>query len=204
MAGSWPYVAVAVVLVYHNFPSLRYMYILLNLPHDILISVWTDWFMISCCNGRGVGLPSFPVSPIYTLLMSLMMSSYSSFYDNVLYVLIYRFTHNIFPSWKRWVELQLLRAGHRRKGSTRSERRRRKHALGWYGRDCCIGIWRSLPAVLKTLENDSDDITPLWAQGIYRYQVCTTVYTIDNAGRHDFDFGREGLINALSFFSYYM
>ena len=37
----------------------------------------------------------------------------------------------IFPSWKRWVELKLLRAGHRRKGSTRSEIRKRKHALGW-------------------------------------------------------------------------
>ena len=47
---------------------------------------------------------------------------------------------NTFPSWKRWVELKNLRAGHRRTGSTRSERRKIKHALGRYGRDCCRGV----------------------------------------------------------------
>ena len=60
-------------------------YTLLNPPHDyFLISVWNDWFMTSCCNGCGLGLPSFPVSPIYTLLISLMMSLYSRFSDDVL------------------------------------------------------------------------------------------------------------------------
>ena len=41
--------------------------------------------MTSCCNGCGYDLPSFPVSPIYTLLIYLMMSTYSSFYDDVLH-----------------------------------------------------------------------------------------------------------------------
>ena len=77
-----------------------------------------------------------------------------SFYDDVLYILLlYGFALNIFPSWKRWVELKLSRAGHRRKRSARSERRKRKHALCWCGRDCRRGIWRGLPAVLKTLGN---------------------------------------------------
>ena len=80
-----------------------------------------------------------------------------SFYDDVLYILlrIYYCTDsrsNIFPSWKRWVKLKLLRAGHRRKGSTRSERWKRNMPLGWYGHDCRRGICRGLPAVLTTLE----------------------------------------------------
>ena len=80
----------------------------------------------------------------------------SSFYDDVLYILLlYRFALQYFPSWKWWTELKVLRAGHRRKGLTRSERRNRKHALGWHGRDCRRGISRGLPAVLKTWEHDS-------------------------------------------------
>ena len=42
------------------------------------------------------------------------------------------------------------RAGHRRKGSTRIERRKRKQTLGEQGRDCRRGIWHGVPAVLKT------------------------------------------------------
>ena len=41
----------------------------INIPHDVLISVWNDWFMISCCNGCGVGMPSFLVSPIHILCL---------------------------------------------------------------------------------------------------------------------------------------
>ena len=86
MLGSCPHVAVVVVLVCPHFPSLR-IYILcwFSLMICSYISAWNDWFMTSCSNGCGVGLPSLPVSPIYTLLISLMMSSYSSFYDDVLY-----------------------------------------------------------------------------------------------------------------------
>ena len=29
-------------------------------------TAWNGWFVSSCCNGCGVGLPSFPVSPIYS------------------------------------------------------------------------------------------------------------------------------------------
>ena len=81
---------------------------LLNLHHDVLISVWNHWFMTSWCNGCGVGLSSFPASPIYTLLFSLILIfSYSSFPD-VYFLLLYRFALNVFPSWKRWVELKLF------------------------------------------------------------------------------------------------
>ena len=80
----------------------------------------------------------FRLSDIYTLLISLMMSLYSSIYNDMLYILLlYGFALNIFPSW---VELKRWRTCHRKKGSTRSERRKIKHALGWYGRDCRRGI----------------------------------------------------------------
>ena len=42
-------------------------------------------FMNSCCNACGVGLTPPHVSPTYALLISIMMSSYSSFSDDVLY-----------------------------------------------------------------------------------------------------------------------
>ena len=43
----------------------------------------------------------------------------------------------------------------------------------------------------------------LCGQKAYIY-ICgtSTLYIVDNTGRHDIDFGREGLINDLSFFSY--
>ena len=47
---------------------LSHIYTLLDLPHDVLISVLNGWFTTSGCNGCGAGLPSFPVSPIYALL----------------------------------------------------------------------------------------------------------------------------------------
>ena len=115
-------------------------------------------------------------------------------------LLLYRFTLNIFPCWKRWVELKLLRAGHRRKESTQSKWRKRKHALGCYGRDCRRGIWRGLPAVLEASEHDSGGIKAVCSQIIYMYMYHLSI--VDDAGRHDIDFGREGLIDDLSFFSY--
>ena len=84
MVGSCPHVSVVVVLASPHFPSLRYIYAAWS-PNDVLISVWNDWFMTSCCNGCGVGLPWFPVFPKHALLLSQMMFSYSSFYDDVLY-----------------------------------------------------------------------------------------------------------------------
>ena len=49
MVVSCPRVAVTVVLVCPHFPSLRYML--------CVISVWNDWSMASCYNGRGVVCP---------------------------------------------------------------------------------------------------------------------------------------------------
>ena len=55
--------------------------------------------MISCCDGYGVGWPSFPVSSTYILLISLMVSSYSSFYDDLLFILVmYRIGFTLFSS----------------------------------------------------------------------------------------------------------
>ena len=57
-----------------------------------------------------------------------------------------------------------------------------------------------MPAVLNTLEHDSGDIKALPSQSIYSYVL---LYIVDNAGRRDIDFGREGVIvDDLSFFSY--
>ena len=147
------------------------MYTLFTLAHDILISVWNDWFMTPCCNGCGVGLPPFPVSAAYTLLISLTMSSSSRFYDEVLYILLlYRFALNMFPSWTRWVELKHLRAGHRRKGSTRIKRRNKK-TCPWLIRSRlsqrCMS--RLTSRTFKTLKHDSGDIKALWSQSTYRY-----------------------------------
>ena len=50
-------------------------------------------------------------------------------------------------------------------------------------------VWRGLPAVLKTSEHDSGDITTLWSQSIILYRYVL-LYIVDNAGRHDIDFGR--------------
>ena len=55
-----------------------------------------------------------------------------------------------------------------------------------------------LPAALKTLKHESVDIKALWSQGIYRHLL---LYIVDNTGRHDNDFGRDGLINYLNFLS---
>ena len=92
-------------------------------------------------------------------------------------------------SWNVW-ELAIGE-----KWSIRSERRKRKHALGWYGRDCHTGIWRGLPA----LGHDSGDIKALWSRSTYRYVLL--LYIVDNARRHYIDFGREGLLNDLGFFN---
>ena len=51
----------------------------------------------------------------------------------------------------------------------------------------------------ETLEHDSGDIKVMSSQSIYRYVL---LYMVDNAGRHDIDFGREELVCDLSFFSY--
>ena len=125
------------------------------------------------------------------MLISRMMSSCSIFLDDVLYILLYRFALNMFPSWKRWFELKLLRAGHRTKGSTPSERRKGKHALVWYGRDCRRGIWHGLPAVLQTLDHDSGDVK----QGsVVTMHIYVLLCIVDNAGRHGIESGREGII----------
>ena len=68
---SCPHVAEVVVLVCPHFPSLRYI-----LPHDVLICVWNDWFMKSCCNRS---CPHFPSLRNIRCFISLMMSWYSSF-----------------------------------------------------------------------------------------------------------------------------
>ena len=59
-------------------------------------------------------------------------------------------------------------------------------------------ITRGLPSVLETLEHDSGYIKTLWSQSVYRYVLQ---YLVDNARRHDTDFGMEALIIDLNFFS---
>ena len=90
---------------------------------------------------------------------------------------------------KRWVELKLLRAGHRKKGSTPSERRSRKHALGRLGRDGRRGMWRGLPAV--------DFGTRLWRQNssvITKHgYICTTIHC--RQCRKKWCWLREGRVN---------
>ena len=166
MIGSCPHIAVAVVLVCPHFPSLRYTLCLIPLMMFIypfeLIGSWPHVAMVVV-----MICPHFPsLRYVYILcLISLTMSSYVSFRND-------RFmTSYGGSSWN------FLRAGHRRKGSIRSERRKIMHALGWYGRDCRRCIWHVLPAVLKILEHDTGDIKALWSQSIYhvyRYsRVCT-------------------------------
>ena len=62
-----------------------------------------------------------------------------------------------------------------------------------------VRIWRGLPAVRKTLGHDSDGVKALWSQSIYIYILQ---YIVDNTGRHDIDFGREGLIHGLDLFGH--
>ena len=125
--------------------------------------------MIGSCPHIAVAVvlvcPHFPsLRYVYILcLISLTMSSYVSFRND-------RFmTSYGGSSWN------FLRAGHRRKGSIRSERRKIMHALGWYGRDCRRCIWHVLPAVLKILEHDTGDIKALWSQSIYRFVLLCIV-----------------------------
>ena len=50
-------------------------------------------------------------------------------------------------------------------------------------------------------KHDSGDKKALWSQTIYIY-IYVLLCIVDNTGRHDIDFGREGLINDLCFFSF--
>ena len=105
--GSCPHVAVFVVLVRPHFLSLRYILCWISLitssyPFE-LVGSWPHVAMV-------VGLVCLhfpiPIFPKYTLLISLMVSSHSRFYDHVIYKLLLTiFAFNMFPSWKRWVEL---------------------------------------------------------------------------------------------------
>ena len=55
-----------------------------------------------------------------------------------------------------------------------------------------------MPAALE--KHDSDDIKALRSQDLYANLV---LYIVDNAGRNDVDFEREGItIDDLNFFSY--
>ena len=69
------------------------------------------------------------LSDVYTLRFSLMIS-YSSLYDDVLYILLAVHSSAQFVSQLKTVgQLILLRAEYRRKGPTRSERRKRNMPL---------------------------------------------------------------------------
>ena len=92
-----------------------------------------------------------------------------------------------------------MRAGHRRKESTRSENEKENTPL--VDRvavvpEVCNAV---LSAALKALKHDSVDVKALWSRTIYRY-VLLILYIVDDTGRHDIDFGTEGLINYLSIF----
>ena len=167
-------------------------------------TVWSGCFMPSCCKYCGLDC-SFPVSPIYTLLISLMMSSYSSFYDIVLYVLpstAVQIRAQYFSQLKTVGRAETLESWPSEKGVTSTWKTKKKHAPGWYGSDCRRGVLRGLPAVFKTLEHDSGDMKALWSQSIFIYiDMYYRTFMVDNARRHDVDCGREGLINYLSFFS---
>ena len=111
-------------------------------------------------------------------------------------VLLYIFALNIFPSWKRWVELKLLRPDHRRKESTRAERQKRKH------------VWSRLSQryMVRFANCIYDFGTQLWRHKNskatkhtwYIDMYYSTLYIVENAGRHDIDFGREGLMTWVS------
>ena len=123
---SCPHVAEVVVLVCPHFPSLWYI-----LPHDVLMSVWNDGFMTSCSNGCGAGMPSFPVSPKYTLLISHMVSSYSSFYDVVLYTTVVQIRAQYFSQLKTVGRAETFESWSSEKGANSKSRTKIKHTLGW-------------------------------------------------------------------------
>ena len=157
---SCPHVADGMVLVCPHFPSLRYI-----LPQDVFISVWNDWFMTSCCNGCRV-LPSLvPASPKYTLFISLMMSSYSSFYEDVLYHTTA--SRSIFFQLKMEGRAETFESWPSEKGFNSNWRTKSK-ADPWL-------IWSRLSqrymarfaSWKKTLENDSGDIKA-------HVEICTT------------------------------
>ena len=82
-------------------------------------------FMSSCCRDCGLGLLSFPV----TLIISLMMSSYSTLYGDVLYILLLYVqirAQYFFPSWKRWVALKLLELAIRERGQLELKEKKKK------------------------------------------------------------------------------
>ena len=56
------------------------------------------------------------------------------------------------------------------------------------------------PAARETLKHDSGDIK-LCGHKAY-LDIYVLMYTVDNTEGHDIDFGREGLMNNLSFFSH--
>ena len=155
---------------------------------NFLASVLKDWFLM-----RGPTLTvelisrfSYKTWHLYTRAFWAQCRCHNYELEWVIRGPILLYDLPILPSWKQWVELKRLRAGHRRKGSTRSEGRKRKHALGWYGRDCRRGMWCGLPAVLKTRLWRHKTV---WSQSIYILQ-----YIVYNAGRHDTDF-REVRVN---------
>ena len=129
-------------------------------------------------------------------------NNFSSFYDAVLYILLLyavQIRAQYFSQLKTVGRAETF--GHRRKGSTQSERRQRKHALGWHGRDCRRGTYMAWFA-----SRTQDFGTRLWrrkssvvTKHIYIYILQ---YIVDNTGRHDIDFGREGLIHGLDLFGH--
>ena len=91
------------------------IYNLLNLPDDVLISVWNNGFMTLPGKVLVLVCTHFP-SLRYTLRSSPSWCHHIPVFTTTCFImLLYRFALNIFPSWKRWLELKLLRAGRRTK-----------------------------------------------------------------------------------------
>ena len=142
MIGSWPHVALVVVLVCPHFPSLRYIICLSpsSCPH----------------------IPVLRQRVVCTAVQSRAQFSQFKTVDRA----------ETFESWPP------------EKG-VNSKWKTKKKTCPWliiYIVAIVAELWRGLPAVLKTLEDDNGDMKALWSQSIYRYVLQ---YIVDNAGRHD-------------------
>ena len=158
---------------------------------NFLASVLKDWFLM-----RGPTLTvelisrfSYKTWHLYTRAFWAQCRCHNYELEWVIRGPILLYDLPILPSWKQWVELKLLRAGHQR-----SERR--KKACPWL-----IRSRLSQRHIARFASCTQDFERRLGRQKSFvvkkHIYICgtSTLYIVDNTGRHDIDFGREGLIN---------